>query len=116
MIVTYQNLFGIFYFLPFFILWEYNDFKQVGFAGEAMVPMLQLAIFASTLAFIFFTHGVKYIGVAKASIFTNLIPVVTAVSAYFIIREPIFFKELLGIAIVITGLFISQVRPRKIRV
>ena len=116
MIVTYQNLFGIFYFLPFFILWEYNDFKQVGFVGEAMVPMLQLAVFASTLAFIFFTYGVKHIGVAKASIFTNLIPVVTAVSAFFIIQEPIFIKELLGIAIVITGLFISQVRPRKIRV
>jgi drug/metabolite transporter (DMT)-like permease len=116
MIVTYQNLFGIFYFLPFFILWEYNDFKQVGIVSEAMVPMLQLAVFASTLAFIFFTYGVKHIGVAKASIFTNLIPVVTAVSAFFIIKEPIFIKELLGIAIVITGLFISQVRPRKIRV
>lgn len=116
MIVTYQNLFGIFYFLPFFLLWEYNDFLKVGFAGEAMVPLFQLAVFASTLAFIFFTYGIKHIGVAKASVFTNLIPVVTAISAFFIINEPLYFKELVGIFIVISGLFISQARPRKIRV
>lgn len=116
MIVTYQNLFGIFYFLPFFLLWEYDEFLKVGFAGEAMAPLFQLAVLASTLAFIFFTYGVKYIGVAKASVFTNLIPVVTAVSAIFIINEPLYFKELVGIFIVISGLFISQTRPRKIRV
>jgi drug/metabolite transporter (DMT)-like permease len=116
MIVTYQNMFGILYFLPFFFAWEYKDFVSVGLKAKAMLPLFELALFGSTLAFIFFTHGVKYIGISRASIFTNLIPVITAISAYFIIDEPLFLKEFLGIVIVIAGLFISQAKPRKIRV
>lgn len=116
MIVTYQNLFGIFYFLPFFIGWEYNDFIQTGLKPDALLPLFELAVFASTLAFIFFTHSVKHIGVAKASVFTNLIPVITAIAAFFILKEPLHLKEFIGIVIVITGLFISQAKARRIRV
>lgn len=116
MIVTYQNMFGIVYFLPFFFLWEYTDFTETGIVGEAMLPLFELAVLASTLAFIFFTYGVKHIGIARASIFTNLIPVITAVAAYIIIQEPLYLKEMLGILAVIAGLFISQAKPRKIRV
>ena len=51
-----------------------------------MVPLLNLAIFASSLAFILFAYGVNVIGVSKANTFTNLIPVITSIFSYFMLE------------------------------
>jgi drug/metabolite transporter (DMT)-like permease len=76
--------------------------------------MLQLAIFASSLAFLFFTMTVEKIGVSKANVFSNLIPVFTAVFSFFIIGETFSVQKIAGIFIVIFGVFLSQLKKKDI--
>ena len=93
--------------------------EQSGFSSEAWIPLLELAIFGSSFAFIFFTFAIQKIGVGKTNAFTNLIPVITAIIAYFVLDEILNVNKITGISLVIGGLFLSQIRTsglkRKIR-
>lgn len=109
-IVTYHNFIGIFLFMPLFFILDFSEFKITGFSSKAWVPLLELAIFGSSFAFIFFTFAIQKIGVGKANAFTNLIPVITAVIAFFVLKETLNVNKITGILLVIGGLFLSQIR------
>ncbi|MEE4196352.1 MAG: DMT family transporter [Bacteroidales bacterium] len=114
-IVSYHNLIGIFLFAPLFFIFDFNGFKQTGLSQQAWVPLLELAFFGSSFAFIFFTFAIKRIGVGKANAFTNLIPVLTAILAFFLLGEMINIIKVVGISLVIGGLFLSQVKTSGLR-
>ena len=108
-IVKWQNTIGLFFFLPIFFIFEYSHFLSVKPSIGVILTILKLAIFASAMAFILKVHVIKKIGLINSNIFANLIPVFTAVIAYFILKEPLDLKRVLGILIVICGLFVSQI-------
>lgn len=114
-IVTYHNFIGIFLFAPLFFIIDFPEFKLTGFSPDAWVPLLKLAIFGSSFAFIFFTFSIKRIGIAKANAFTNLIPVFTAVIAFFVLNEIINMNKITGITLVICGLFLTQIKTSGLR-
>ncbi|MPN46296.1 hypothetical protein SDC9_193882 [bioreactor metagenome] len=72
-----------------------------------------LAIFASVLAFVLFAGVVRKIGVAKTNVFVNLIPVFTAIFSYLIFKQYLSYNQWIGIAIVVSGLFVSQMTRKK---
>jgi len=109
-IVTYHNIIGIFFFIPLFFIFEYKHFMSVGYVEEAVVPLLELAFFGSSFAFIFFTFSIKKIGVTKSNAFTNAIPVLTAIFAFFMLGETLSLIKMAGIGLVISGLFMSQIK------
>ena len=109
-IVAYQNLIGVFFFLPLFFFLDFKQFFQVVPTWDVIVPLLNLGVFASTFAFVFFTYAIKHLGVSKANIFTNAIPVLTAILAFFILNEVITPVKMAGILVVVLGLFLSQLR------
>ncbi len=112
-ITTYQNIIGSILFLPLFLIFEYREFLSSEHSVRAIVNIGYLAVFGSSLAFIFFNYGVKILGAMKAEIFTNIIPVLTAVFAYFMLGEDLGFQKMFGIAVVLSGLFLSQLKTGK---
>ena len=112
-ITTYQNIFGSLMFLPLFLIFEYREFLSSEHSARAIVHIGYLAVFGSSLAFIFFNYGVKILGATKTEIFANIIPVLTAVFAYFMLGEDLGFQKLFGIAVVLSGLFLSQLKTRR---
>ncbi len=107
-IVKTQTLIGAFLFLPFFLRFEYSHFISVPFHLQPVLLLILLAIFPSSIAFILLTITVKNIGVVRANIFTNLIPVFTALLSFFILRERFSLFKVSAILVVIFGLFVSQ--------
>jgi drug/metabolite transporter (DMT)-like permease len=112
-IITYQNILGIIYFLPLWLAFEYRDFTTVPFDFPAFAGILKLSVFASCIAFIFYAHSVKRLGINSVNIFINIIPVFTAIFAWYILDEPLTFRKFIGIAVVITGLLLAQVKLKK---
>ncbi|HDP74282.1 MAG TPA: DMT family transporter [Bacteroidales bacterium] len=108
-IITYQNTIAVIYFLPLFFIFEFTHFMGVGVTFQSLMPLIKLGIFASTFAFLLFTYSVKHLGVTKANSFANAIPVLTAIFAYFLLGETLDIIKITGIAIVVFGLFLSQV-------
>jgi drug/metabolite transporter (DMT)-like permease len=111
-IITYQNFIAIFYFFPCWLFFESREFINTPFDGTAFIAIVKLALFASSIAFILYTYSIKNIGINNANMFINLIPVLTAVFAWFILDDPLTLKKFVGIAVVISGLFIAQVKMK----
>lgn len=107
-IVRVQTMLGALLFLPFFLIWEFAHFKAQTPVLHPYILLTLLAIFPSTIAFILLTITVRQIGVVRANIFTNLIPIFTGVLSFFIIGEKFTSIKIIAIIIVILGLFLSQ--------
>ncbi len=112
-IITYQNLFGIIYFLPLWFIFEFKDFTAIPFNLAAFAGILKLSIFASCIAFIFYAHSVKNMGINKVNIFINTIPVFTAIFAWYILGDALTIRKFVGIIVVITGLLVAQLNLKK---
>lgn len=115
-IIAYQNLIGIFFFLPFWLIFDLKEFLATPFHPQAFRAILLLAVFASTLAFMLFTQSIRKIGVNRSNTFVNIIPVFVAVLSFFVLNEELGFQKIIGIIVVIAGLFLAQTRRRKIQV
>ena len=111
-VITWQNILGLIAFLPLVLLvnntetavsqyYAFGDIKNLSF-------ILILSIFCSTVAFILYIASMRALGVARTNIFVNLIPVMTAIIAYFVLDEQITILKILGIIIVIVGIFLVQ--------
>ncbi|OPX29691.1 MAG: hypothetical protein B1H06_01055 [Candidatus Cloacimonas sp. 4484_143] len=112
-IVKFQNFIGLILFLPLFIIIEGQHFIQADHSLEVLITITKLAIFPSTLSFVFIVYVVKKIGLINTNIFANLIPVFTAVIAYQVLQEALHVQKIVGIFIVVSGLFISQISQFK---
>lgn len=112
-IITYQNFIGIFYFLPFWLIFESNTLISTPFNLHAFIAIVELAVFASCFAFILYAYSLKKIGMNNANIFINIIPVLTALFAWYLLDEPLTVRKLIGIVVVISGLFIAQAKMGK---
>ncbi len=113
-IITVQNFIGILLFTPIFFISEYENFIQIPFSWEIWLPLIELAVFASTFAFMLFTYGIRVLGVTKANTLANFIPVITAVYAFWVLGETLSWLNILGIVVVIVGLIISQIKLQKV--
>lgn len=112
-IVMYQFLIGSIYLLPLFLWKGLNGFNaEVYLSGEVWYPIICLAILCSSLAFSLWVSTIKTLGVAKSSIFSALIPVVTALIAWLLGTE-MTALQWGGIAISTLGVILSQYSPKQ---
>ena len=107
-IVNVQNLIGAILFLPLFLIFDFKHFISTPFTFNMFKPIIELSIFASCGAFILFAYSVRNMGITRANVFSNIIPVFTALFSFILIGEKLTFQNVLGMAIVIAGLFMSQ--------
>lgn len=111
-VIMYQNMIGVFYFIPVFLIFDYHRFSLSDVTGSALQAMLMLAVFASTLAFILFTYGVRQVGVIRANIWVNTIPVFTAITAWMVLDEVLTLQKMVGIFVVVGGVMLSQIKRK----
>jgi len=110
---TWQHVIGAIYFLPLFIFIDYQTVQALSFSWELVRPILLLAIFCSCLCYFLFINTIREIGISRTSTFTSLIPVITALGAFLLGEEALPLRKIIGIAIVVTGLILSQyTRPQ----
>jgi drug/metabolite transporter (DMT)-like permease len=107
-IITAQNVIGMFYFLPLFLIIDFPHFITVKPTGELISALLQLAVFASTFAYLLYIVALRNFGLTRANIFTNLIPIFTAVASWIILGEMLTIAKIAGIIVVISGVIVSQ--------
>lgn len=107
-IVLYQSLFSLIFFIPTFFIVDFPTISEIKILPKAIQSLFLLTIFASVIAFVCFASTVRRMGVAKTQIFVNLIPVLTAVLSWVVLKEKLFFIQWIGIFVVLIGVFISQ--------
>ncbi len=80
--------------------------SSIGIGG--IVAVLFLSIFASVLAFLFYTRALIVMEAGKVSLFLNTIPVISLILAWIILGERIYLAQIPGFIAVIIGVFIAS--------
>ena len=112
-IVNVQNIIGSLLFLPVFIISDFHHLISTPFVIKSFIPILELSLFASCGAFIFFAFSVKNMGISRANVFTNFIPIFTAFFSFLILAEKLTLQNITGMIIVIAGIFMSQINGHR---
>jgi len=107
-IIAWQNMMGSLYFLPFFLFIDGTAFINTRPGIIPVISLLMLGIFASSLAFVLYTLVVKYLGVIKSSLYTNLIPVFTVIFSFYMLGESFSMRKIAGMVVVIFGVILSE--------
>lgn len=81
-------------------------FDQVQWSGWAGV--LYSAVLAIVVAYIIWNNGVKKIGGSRTALYSNLIPVIGAVTAAIVLGEAITPLKIAGAAIILFGLHLAR--------
>ena len=111
-IVNIQNMIGAVLFLPIFVIFELRHFADTPLTAGSFIPIAELSLFASCGAFIMFAYSVKHMGITKANVFTNCIPILTAFFSFIVLGDKMTIRNFAGMIIVIAGLFLSQINGR----
>jgi len=113
-IVFYQTALGTLMFLPLFVgLGGWQEFRSIPFDFTIFRNILLLAIFGSGVAFICYVESIKRSGAVRTAMFANLIPIVTVIGAFFLLNQMFTAQKIIGMSIVILGLFVAQVKWKK---
>lgn len=108
-IVMYQFLIGGVMLLPLMLTRGMEHFDAVLYLSwDVWKPILCLALLCSSFAFTLWASTIKNLGVAKASVFLAMIPVITAVAGYITGREVLCFLQWTGIGLAFVGLVLTQ--------
>ena len=127
MTVTWmQNIIGMIYFIPLVFIMEKFMPSDFGNVRAYIVPLVCLGIFCSAIAYALWAYAYSKLGASKANVYTNLIPVFTAIFSYIILifnrdnmdisdieAYALNVQKIAGIALVVGGLFLSQKKSRK---
>jgi len=113
-VIFYQSLLGLIFFIPTFFLTDFSTIQTLKVSSESLLALVMLAVFASVIAFVLFAGAVRQVGVTRTNVFVNLIPVFTAILSWLILDEILTTSKWTGIAIVVTGLFVSQLNKYRI--
>ena len=107
-VTTYQNLFGLLYFIPLTLLTDFHQLPLLSYSPKMIVLILALGLLCSTLAYVFYNYGIRYLGASVTSTFINGSAVVTLVAAVVSGQEPFSWVKVLGVAVAIAGVFVAQ--------
>ena len=127
MTVTWmQNIIGMIYFIPLVFIMEKFMPSDFGNVRAYIVPLVCLGIFCSAIAYALWAYAYSKLGASKANVYTNLIPVFTAIFSYIILifnrdnmdisdieAYELNVQKIAGIALVVGGLFLSQKKSIK---
>ena len=112
-ITAYQNLIGCLYFIPLMLVMDGGSLPLLSYSGKMWLLLLVLGLFCSTLAYVFYNVGIARLGATAACIFTNAIPLFSFLAALLIGQETFTWSKPVGIAIVLTGVILSQLKAKQ---
>jgi drug/metabolite transporter (DMT)-like permease len=112
-IVNMQNMIGALLFLPIFLFFDLHHLFNTPFSLRHFIPIIELSVFASCGAFILFAYSVGNMGISKANVFSNCIPLFTALFSFILLGDKLTLQNIAGMIIVIAGLCLSQINGNR---
>jgi len=110
-IVFWQNFFGFLGFLPFAAMERANW-------GTPSLPvifhLIFLAVFCSAFGYWLYAHSMEVLGVLASTVFINLIPVVTVIAGFFIMKDRLTALQWGGAVLVLTGVYLTVLPKRPV--
>jgi drug/metabolite transporter (DMT)-like permease len=111
-ITFFQMAFGAVAFLPFFLVGTARS-GLPRFTPEVALAFAFLAVVATVIAFLSYNYALSQIPAARAAVFINGIPLVTALVAWVVLGERLTLLQAGAGLVIIAGVTLAGVRRRK---
>jgi drug/metabolite transporter (DMT)-like permease len=98
---------GFILLLPVYLYQGYSLKDEIQIVKDNYLIFGYVSIFASSLSYYFWHHGINNIGAAKTAQFTHLMPIFGAILAYIFLDEVLQFYHIVGIALIAFGIYLS---------
>jgi drug/metabolite transporter (DMT)-like permease len=73
-----------------------------------LLNILYLGLGASAICFVTWNKAIKILGAVKTSTYIYIVPVVTIITSFIVLKEKITIIALVGALLTLAGLFISE--------
>ena len=107
-----QNIIGMLYFIPLVIVMERFEPSKFANVGDYIIPLVCLGVFCSAVAYALWAFAYSKLGASRANVYSNLIPVFTAIFSYLLAIEEMTVFKIIGIVVVVVGLVLSQMKAK----
>lgn len=105
--------YGILFMLPALFFLDFN-LDLTRFSNMTyLLNIIYLGLGASAICFVTWNIGVNTLGTITASTYIYISPAITVFASVLILHEPITLFSLIGTALTIVGLFLSQYKGKK---
>lgn len=104
--------YGLVFMIPALFLFDIHTGTERLLQTDNLLNILFLGLCASALCFVTWGYAVKMIGAIKTSVYIYLVPVITIIVAVLVLDEEITWIALLGTALTLAGLFLSESKQR----
>ena len=102
-----QTIYGALFFAPAF-LFELPSIQWEAVTTRSLGAVLYLTVFATIIAFLCWNHALTRLPAARAAVFINGIPVVTALGAWILLGETLTPLQMSGGVLVLAGVFLTN--------
>jgi drug/metabolite transporter (DMT)-like permease len=114
-VTALSMLFGTIIYLPL----AAPNLARVPWAAVSTLTWVKLvysSLFAICVAYTIWYAAVRAIGSARTSVYSNLLPIVAMVTAYFWLREPIGASKIAGAAAVLAGVALTRLGQARLQI
>lgn len=105
--------YGLLFMIPALFLLDFSPAWEKLAQPVNLLNFLYLGLCASAFCFVTWNSAVKVLGAVKTSVYIYMTPVVTVAMSAVILHEPVTWLILLGMALTLAGLFLSESREKK---
>lgn len=106
-VTFWQSLFGLIGCIPF-ALWEAPSWRMPD--TVVLLNVLYLGLVCSAAGYWLYMAAIDHLGVGKASLFINLIPVVAVVAAFFLLGDRLGAVQWCGAVVALAGIYLATAR------
>ena len=112
-VTTMQNFIAIPFYLPFILIFDVHQWPSLNWNFSSISSLICLALLCSAGAYMLYSYSVKQLTVSKTCVFTNLIPIVTLLTAAAIGQEAFTSIKFWGILVIVVGVTFSQMTMKR---
>jgi len=109
LVTAYQMIYGALFFTPFF-LWEFTDTNWLAVSVQQWGALLVLALLSSVGAFLTYNYALKSVPASRASLFVNIVPLVTVLASWLLLGETLQASQISGGLLVIAAACLATYR------
>lgn len=113
-ITSMQFIVGAILFLPTMLIFNGKDLANINLLDkDIIIPILCLGVLCSALCYFMFAKSINELGMTRASIFNSLVPAFTALFSFLMGYETFTLLQIIGLAVVITGIIFTQKKKKE---
>lgn len=105
-ILFWLILLGLPFILPFY-LWELSVQGGMTLNADTIPALMYVGVFPSVLSYLFWNYGISSVGPNRAGMFIYLVPIFTAIVAWFMLGERLHGRHAVGAVLILLGLYLS---------